>query len=184
MGTAGYMSPEQVRGDETDHRSDLFSFGAILYEMLSGQRAFQGKSAVETMSAILKEEPPELSKTKPDIPPALEHIAQRCLEKTPEERFQAASDLAFDLEEVLGSASSSRASAAGQKRSRERLAWAVAIFLFLVALALAALHFRRAPTEIGVTRFMVPPPPTDHFCSTIDCRHVARWSSPGICRHL
>ncbi len=179
MGTAGYMSPEQVRGDETDHRSDLFTFGAILYEMLSGQRAFQGKSAVETMSAILKEEPPELSKTKPDIPPALEHIAQRCLEKTPEQRFQAASDLAFDLEEVLGSASSSRASAAGQRRSRERLAWAVAIFLFLVALALAALHFRRAPTEIGVTRFMVPPPPQTTFApqSTVamspDGRHLA-----------
>lgn len=102
----------------------------------------------------------------------------RCLEKTPEQRFQAASDLAFDLEEVLGSASSPQAPAAGQRRSRERLAWALAIFLFLVALALAALHFRRAPTEIGVTRFMVPPPPQATFApqSTVamspDGRHL------------
>jgi Tol biopolymer transport system component len=178
MGTAGYMSPEQVRGEETDHRSDLFSFGAILYEMLSGQRAFQGKSAVETMGAILKEEPPELSKTNPNIPTALEHIARRCIEKAPEQRFQAASDLAFDLEELLGS-SSSLAPVVGQQGRGERLAWAVAIFLFLVVLALAGLHFRRAPTEVGVMRFIIPPPPKTTFApeSTValspDGRHLA-----------
>jgi len=158
MGTAGYMAPEQVRGEETDHRSDLFSFGTILYEMLSGRRAFQGKTGVETMSAISKEELPELSKTNPNVPTALEHIVRRCLEKTPEQRFQAASDLAFDLEELLGSASWPLAPAAGQPGNRERLAWIVAAVLLLVVLALAAQHFHRAPVEAGVMRFIVPPP--------------------------
>ena len=158
MGTMGYMSPEQVRGEAADHRSDLFTFGAILYEMLSGQRAFQGKSAIESMSAILKEEPPELSKTNPDIPPGLEHIVRRCVEKTPEQRFQAASDLAFGLEEISGSTSAFVAPVVGQQRSRERLGWVVSIFLVLVFLALAALYFHPTPAETAITRFIVPPP--------------------------
>ena len=83
MGTAGYMSPEQVRGKITDQRSDLFSFGAILYEMVSGKRAFQGDSPADTMSAILKEEPPELSEAARNVPPALERILRHCLEKSP-----------------------------------------------------------------------------------------------------
>jgi serine/threonine protein kinase/Tol biopolymer transport system component len=98
MGTAGYMSPEQVRGKATDQRSDLFSFGSILYEMLSGKRAFQGDSPADTMSAILKEEPPELSETARNVPPALERIVRHCLEKSPAQRFQSASDVAFSLE--------------------------------------------------------------------------------------
>src|SRR5437588_3170914 len=103
MGTVGYMSPEQVRGQTADHRSDLFSFGAILYEMLSGRRAFHGESSVETMSAILKQDPPELSSTNQNISPALERLVNHCLEKNPEERFHSASDLAFALEALSGS---------------------------------------------------------------------------------
>src|SRR5216683_5959888 len=87
MGTVGYMSPEQVRGQKVDHRSDIFSFGAILYEMLSGRRAFHGESAAETMSAILKEDPPDLSETNQSISPALERVVRHCLEKNPGERF-------------------------------------------------------------------------------------------------
>ncbi len=98
MGTVGYMSPEQVRGQETDHRSDIFAFGVILYEMLSGQRAFRGASAIEVMNAILKEEPPELSETNAKIGPQLEKLVRRCLEKQPERRFQTAYDLGFALE--------------------------------------------------------------------------------------
>jgi len=98
MGTAGYMSPEQVRAKAADQRSDLFSFGAILYEMISGKRAFHGESAADTMSAILKEEPPELSETARNVPPGLERIVRHCLEKNPAQRFQSARDLAFDLE--------------------------------------------------------------------------------------
>jgi len=98
MGTAGCMSPEQVRGKPTDQRSDLFSFGSILYEMLSGKRAFQGDSPADTMSAILKEEPLELSEAARNVPPALERIVRHCLEKNPAQRFQSASDVAFNLE--------------------------------------------------------------------------------------
>jgi len=96
MGTVGYMSPEQVRGQAADHRSDIFAFGAILYEMLAGRRAFGGASAADTMSAILKEEP-GFAPTHPDASPALEQIVRRCLEKSPGERFQSARDLAFAL---------------------------------------------------------------------------------------
>ena len=103
MGTVGYMSPEQVRGTNADHRSDIFSFGVILYEMLSGARPFQAESQVETMNAILHADPPEPA---PDaaIPPALLTIVRRCLEKKPEQRFQSAADLAFALRSISGSA--------------------------------------------------------------------------------
>src|SRR4029450_7752516 len=97
MGTVNYMSPEQVRGLEADHRADIFAFGVILYEMLTGHRAFRGDSAVEVMNAILKEEPREWTETKVKIPPQLEKIVRRCLEKTPERRFQSTSDLGFAL---------------------------------------------------------------------------------------
>ncbi len=98
MGTVSYMSPEQVRGQDVDHRSDIFSFGLILYEMLSGQRAFMGGSPADIISAILKEEPPELSEANAKIPPTLEKIVLRCLEKKPERRFQTANDLGFAIE--------------------------------------------------------------------------------------
>ena len=104
MGTLGYMSPEQVRGKAADARSDLFSFGAILYEMLSGKRAFRGDSAADTMSAILREEPAELSATNQQIPPALDRVVRHSLEKSPEQRFQSARDIAYALEETLAGA--------------------------------------------------------------------------------
>src|ERR1039457_2153778 len=107
LGTLGYMSPEQVRGRPADLRSDLFSFGAILYEMLAGQRAFRGDSAADTMSAILKEDPPDISATNQNVPPGLDPIVRHCLEKSPEQRFQSARDLAFDLE-ALSEISASR----------------------------------------------------------------------------
>ncbi|MGE5275979.1 MAG: protein kinase domain-containing protein, partial [Acidobacteriota bacterium] len=102
LGTLGYMSPEQVKGKPADARSDIFAFGAILYEMLSGQRAFHGDSAAETMSAILREEPPDLSVTNQNIPPGLERIVRHSIEKNPEQRFHSAHDLAFDLEMLSG----------------------------------------------------------------------------------
>src|SRR5512132_1348772 len=98
LGTMGYMSPEQVRGKAADKRSDLFAFGTILYEMLSGQRAFRGDSAADTITAILTKEPPDLSQTNREIHPGLDRIVRHCLEKNPEERFESARDVAFDLE--------------------------------------------------------------------------------------
>ena len=108
MGTLGYMSPEQVKGKPADPRSDIFAFGAILYEMLSGQRAFHRESAAETMSAILREEPPDLSATNKNVAPGLERIVRHCLEKSPEERFHSAHDLAFDLQALSGTTGSGR----------------------------------------------------------------------------
>ena len=112
MGTVGYMSPEQVRGLPVDHRTDIFSFGAVLYEMLAGRRAFRGDSQVETMNAILKEDPPEFADTNANIPSPLDRIVRRCLEKQPGERFHSAHDLAIVLEAVSGASSSSAASLA------------------------------------------------------------------------
>jgi Tol biopolymer transport system component len=112
LGTAGYMSPEQVRGTAVDARSDIFSFGAILYEMLSGKRAFHRETAADTMSAILKEDPPELNETNRNVSPALERIVQHCLEKNPEARFHSASDIAFDLEQLSGISGSTASVAA------------------------------------------------------------------------
>src|SRR5207245_10215920 len=117
LGTLGYMSPEQVRGRPADARSDIFSFGAILYEMLSGKRAFQGDSAADTMSAILREDPPDLSVTNQNISPGLERIVRHCLEKNPEQRFHSAHDVAFALETLSGT-SAPAAALPGRARSR------------------------------------------------------------------
>jgi serine/threonine protein kinase/Tol biopolymer transport system component len=98
MGTVGYMSPEQVRGQTVDHRADIFAFGAVLYEMLAGKRAFQKPTSMDTMSAILNEDPPGISQVTTGISPAMQRVVHRCLEKVPEQRFQSASDLAFALD--------------------------------------------------------------------------------------
>src|SRR5262252_271055 len=134
MGTLGYMSPEQVKGKPADQRSDIFAFGAILYEMLSGQRAFSRDSAAETMSAILREEPPDLSATNKSVQPGLERIVRHCLEKNPEERFHSAHDLAFDLETLSGLSAPQAASAAGKAVHRR----AVPALAAILGIALAA----------------------------------------------
>ncbi len=120
MGTLGYMSPEQVKGKSADARSDIFSFGAILYEMLSGQRAFHGDSAAETMAAILREEPPDLSVTNQSISPGVERIVRHSIEKNPEQRFHSAHDLAFALE-ALSSASGRNSAIPGKALPRAHL---------------------------------------------------------------
>jgi Tol biopolymer transport system component/tRNA A-37 threonylcarbamoyl transferase component Bud32 len=128
LGTVGYMSPEQVRGQTVDHRADVFAFGAILYEMVSGARAFRHASKVETMNAILKEDPLESDATAAVLPPALERIIRHCLEKSPNERFQSARDLAFDLASLAGGATTSgRAALSATPRRRVPLALAAAL---------------------------------------------------------
>ncbi len=131
MGTAGYMSPEQVRGLAVDARTDIFSFGAVLYEMLSGQRAFKRDTAADTMAAILNDEPPEFVETGRQIPPVLDRIVRHCLEKAPEQRFQSARDLAFDLESITSLTSSGGVSAAQVKKRRRwwYAAWAGALIV-------------------------------------------------------
>jgi eukaryotic-like serine/threonine-protein kinase len=98
LGSAGYMAPEQVRGEVTDHRGDIFAIGTVFHEMLSGSRAFHGASMVETMHAILREDPPPIPASLPGMSPGLDRVVLRCLEKRPEERFQSARDIAFSLE--------------------------------------------------------------------------------------
>ena len=120
LGTVSYMSPEQVRAETVDHRSDIFSFGAIVYEMLSGARAFHRGSTAETMSAILKEEPPDLESKQGNISPALERIVRRCLEKQAERRFQSVFDLGFALETLSGSAISASAAVQPERVVAER----------------------------------------------------------------
>ena len=137
LGTVGYMSPEQVRGKPADARSDLFSFGAILYEMLSGKRAFHGESPAETMSAIVKEEPPEMTETNRSVPPALERIVRHCLEKNPAERFHSAHDIAFDLE-MMSSASSATATPITAPGGKSKRAIMIAAFAVGVVVILAA----------------------------------------------
>jgi serine/threonine protein kinase/Tol biopolymer transport system component len=145
MGTVGYMSPEQVRGQPLDHRADIFSFGAVLYEMASGKRAFHGDSSVETMNAILKEDAPELSASGAQVSPGLERIIRRCLEKKPERRFQSASDLAFAIEALSATSGiSGGVSTPGPVVRKGRLAWIVAAIVSLAVLA-AGLWFLRAP---------------------------------------
>jgi Tol biopolymer transport system component len=135
LGTVGYMSPEQVRGLPLDHRSDIFSFGAILYEMLSGERAFKRNTAADTMSAILNEEPPELSKSGKSIPPALARVVGHCLEKVPEQRFHSLHDVVFALQEAVSQPSASAAAPAPAKVRGSRLLGGIGL---AVAVALAA----------------------------------------------
>jgi hypothetical protein len=127
MGTIGYMSPEQVRGATSDARSDIFSFGAVLYEMLTGKRAFKRDTAAETMTAILREEPPELSETGWNGPLGLEKILGRCLEKSPERRFQSASDLGFAIESLSGSGTSVTRSVESGKVRRTWWLWVAVV---------------------------------------------------------
>ncbi len=140
MGTLGYMSPEQVKGKPADARSDIFAFGAILYEMLSGKRAFHADSVGETMAAILKEDPPDLAVTNQSVSPGLERILRHCLEKNPERRFQSASDIAFALEALSGLPTASGAARATDAiRTRRSNAGAfVATGLGLLVVALLA----------------------------------------------
>jgi Tol biopolymer transport system component len=157
MGTLGYMSPEQVKGKPADARSDIFSFGAILYEMLSGQRAFHRDTAAETISAILKEDPPDLSVTNQNVPPGLERLVAHCLEKNPEQRFHSAHDLAFDLESVSGASGARVAapahSAVGWRSPRPGgAALLVACLVAASALGFLARGFRGAPAPPSFQR--------------------------------
>jgi len=151
MGTVGYMSPEQIRGEAADHRSDLFAFGAILYEMLAGRRAFRGESAVETMTATLREEPPELPAS---VPSALDRIVRHCLEKKTEERFRSAHDLAFDLEALADVSTAGSRGALPPVAKSGRPAAPLLLILLLVAAAAAGAVLAR-----WLWRVPTPTPP-------------------------
>jgi eukaryotic-like serine/threonine-protein kinase len=147
IGTLRYMSPEQVRGQKADARSDIFAFGAILYEMLTGKRAFQGETYADVISAIMRENPPALSQSSPDVPPGLERIVFRCLEKNPAERFQSASDLAFALEALTDTRGSVRPAAAEATPRPAHSLWPRATWLAATAAVLLILALRFWPSR-------------------------------------
>jgi eukaryotic-like serine/threonine-protein kinase len=145
LGTVGYMSPEQVRGESVDARTDIFSFGAVLYEMLSGTRAFARNSATETLAAILRDDPPEPETTGRSIPMGLQRIIHHCLEKNPNQRFRSAHDVAFALEN-LSSGSGVEPAGAGAAPQRKKAPWAAAVAaLLVIAAGLAGFMFRGGP---------------------------------------
>ena len=146
VGTVAYMSPEQLRGKPVDHRSDIFAFGAILYEMLSGSRAFRGETEVDTMTAVLREQPPSASLDAAAIPAGFQEIIRHCLEKEPEDRFQSAKDLVFALQTVSGSSPTHVAFA--QRSSRTRLLpWAIAAVMAAGVLLLATNQWVQGPAS-------------------------------------
>jgi Tol biopolymer transport system component len=184
LGTVGYMAPEQVKGAIADHRSDIFALGAVLYEMLSGRRAFQRDTAPETMTAILNEEPPELAAASQPVPPALDRIVRRCLEKSPAARFQSARDLAFALEGLSGQSDSSMVSgesraAAGPRRTRERVLVAVIGLLLLATAALAYRLLRPEASPIIALTVAGPAGSETHaFALSPDGRTLAFVAAP------
>ena len=191
LGTVGYMAPEQVRGMAADHRADLFALGVVLYELLSGLRAFRRDTPAETMTAILNDDPPDLGGTGRAIPPALLRIVDRCLEKSPAARFQTASDLAFALEALSDASGSAKAvgpSPRAARRTREWVAWAIAALLLLTLAPVAFQRLREQPTVVRPTRFQIPPTVElagpGSFGVSPDGRHIAFFglASDGVAR--
>src|ERR1700730_15299383 len=141
IGTVAYMSPEQLRGKAVDHRSDIFSIGAILYEMLTGRRAFRGETEVDTITAVLREDPPEVNLEEASVPVSFQQVVRHCLEKEPENRFQSARDLAFALETLANASGVARFKA---PRPRARIVpWALAGVLLVATLLLLGEHWQQ-----------------------------------------
>jgi len=160
LGTFQYMAPEQIEGIEADARTDIFAFGAVLYEMLTGKRAFTGRSQASLMSAIMKDEPAPISQAVPVAPPALDQIIRHCLAKDPDDRFQTAHDLLLQLRWIAESGGSSAAPAPAAAPVRRGVPFGAlaAAGLVLAALSAAAGYFARAQPEARITRFTVLPP--------------------------
>ncbi len=157
MGTAGYMSPEQVRGRIADHRSDIFAFGTILYEMVTGKQTFRKPTSAETMAAVLNEDPPSISQITATAPPGLQRVVHRCLEKSPEQRFQSASDMAFALEALSDSGMTTSTGghvSIGEPTSRRRIAIAGASLVVLLGIAALAYFWMRPAAPPKVSNFV------------------------------
>jgi Serine/threonine protein kinase len=145
LGTFQYMAPEQLEGKDADARTDIFAFGAVLYEMTTGQKAFSGQNQASLIAAILKRQPPPISAVQPMMPPALDRVVKTCLAKDPEERWQSARDVGSELKWIADGSSQAALSVPekARRRSRERLAWALWAVTAVSAAGLALLHFAR-----------------------------------------
>jgi eukaryotic-like serine/threonine-protein kinase len=160
VGTIQYMSPEQIEGKEADVRSDVFAFGAVLYEMAAGKRAFEGKSQISVASAILETDPEPVSAIKPLTPAAFEHVLTTCLQKNPEDRFQAAHDIKLELQWVAADKSSPAAAglSPSPSRRRERLGWAAAVVGAMIVGALSGVFLYRSSQSTRTIRTVINPP--------------------------
>ncbi len=168
LGTFQYMSPEQLEGKETDARSDIFSFGAMLYEMITGRKGFEGSSHASLIAAVMSANPPPVSTIQPMAPPALDRVVRKCLAKSPDDRWQSAGDLLSELEWIAESGSNADipAPVAVKRRNRERLAWlaaGVAAVLLVGSLLWIAAHMRKEPLAAVQIRFQIPAPDKLNF---------------------
>jgi Tol biopolymer transport system component/predicted Ser/Thr protein kinase len=160
LGTFQYMAPEQLEGKEADHRTDLFAFGAVVYEMATGKKAFSGKSQASLISAIMSSDPPAISTLQPMTPTALDRVVKTCLAKDPEDRWQTAHDVVLELKWIAegGLQTGVPAPALALRNNRERLAWIASAVLLLTSLVLAISYLQRPAAELMTTRFMVTAP--------------------------
>jgi Tol biopolymer transport system component len=160
LGTFQYMAPEQLEGHEADARTDIFAFGAVLYEMATGRKAFSGKSQASLISNIMKEEPAPISTVQPMTPPALDRVVRACLAKDPEDRFQTAHDAKLQLQWIAegGSQAGAPVVVTARRKSRERLAWAIAAIAVVAAAVATFGYLRRAPVDARPMRSSILPP--------------------------
>jgi len=172
VGTIQYMSPEQIEGKEADPRSDIFAFGAVLYEMVAGKRPFAGKSQISLASSILESDPQPISALKPNTPAAFEHVVTTCLQKNPEERYQAAYDIKIELQWIAADrsapASGAVSAAPAASHRRERIGWAAAVLLAIALGALAGVLLNRVPQSAQAMRTVIDPPTKTSFSLTGD----------------
>ena len=160
LGTMQYMAPEQLEGVEADARTDIFALGAVIYEMATGRKAFEGKSHASLISAIMTAEPPAISTLQPLAPSALDHVVRTCIAKDPDARWQAARDVLVELKWLAeaGSQAATPASGAARRSGRELLAWAIAVAALLAFAFVGFVHFREKAAEAEPVRFLVAPP--------------------------
>jgi serine/threonine protein kinase/Tol biopolymer transport system component len=165
VGTFQYMSPEQIEGKELDGRSDIFSLGAVLYETVTGQKAFEGKSQLSVASAILEKEPTPISTLKPTTPPAVDHGIRRCLAKDPEDRWQTARDLALEMKWIAeaGPQHGASASSSSRRQISPAMAWSFAATCLLAVIGLVAVLFLRPPARVQPIRASLLPPQNSSF---------------------
>src|SRR5580704_9803883 len=181
IGTIQYMSPEQIEGKEADARSDIFAFGAVLYEMTAGKRPFAGKSQISLASSILENDPEPISKLKPATPPSFEHVVTTCLQKNPEDRYLAAHDIKLELLWIAADRSSPAVPAATPAPSKrnERIGWAAALVTAIVLTAAAAIFFYHPAQSARSIRTVINPPEKTTFNLTVDSAGPPVASSDG-----
>jgi eukaryotic-like serine/threonine-protein kinase len=181
IGTFQYMSPEQVEGKEADARSDIFSFGAVLYEMITGKRAFEGKTAASAMAAILEREPLPISALQPAVPPPLDRLVKTCLAKDPDERWQTAHDLKLQLQQIAqGSWQAGATAPPGRARWRSSsLAWTLAAILALTTIAALVIAYRADRRKQPLVRLSITPPDKTRFNLSGDTSGPAMISPDG-----